>query len=458
MKRTLCYLKQIALLVLISLLTIQCEDDNLSAEEKERKVVRQFSWNLMSTNYLWSAEMPDKDYKKDEDPKTFFKSLLHEKDKWSLITDDAESLKKSISGIHKSFGYELVFIKDQNSRVYGVITFVYSNSPASAKNLKRGDVIMKVNGEEIKESNFRELFYGDNINISLGTLQNNTIYDLNKSVSLSSIELNIDPFHAKKIIEQSGKKIGYLHFTSFLNSYTEKLPEIMSYYNGVDEFILDLRYNGGGSVFHAMHFASYFAPKDEQGKVFLKQIYNEKLDEHYKKTEGENYNIGYLPKNENSFDLNRIFILTTKNSASASELIINCLKPSMAVIQVGDTTHGKYAASVTIEPKDYGYSGIDNWALQPIISRVANKLDNTDFYNGFAPQPNNKIEDGADDYNYPLGDIRESYLAHTLGLINPAVSSTLKSAEKRSNFKKIGYINYIDERVRNKMFVDLKVK
>ncbi len=133
-------------------------------------------------------------------------------------------------------------------------------------------------------------------------------------------------------------------------------------------------------------------------------------------------------------NLDKIHIITGTGTASASELSITGLKPYMDVITVGETTYGKYTASITLKPEDYyvnesTYADFDNWAVQPIILRYANSQGVTDFKDGFAPDI--AVEDDLFSPT-PLGDKTEALLKATIEDITGTEIVAKKSAKVRN--------------------------
>jgi C-terminal processing protease CtpA/Prc len=180
----------------------------------------------------------------------------------------------------------------------------------------------------------------------------------------------------------------------------------------VNELILDFRYNPGGSVSTATLLASLIAPADvvANEEVFIKYIWNDIINDYWVNEEGEeseNLIIKFLNAGQN-LNLNRLYVLTSDNTASASELVINGLRPYMDVIMVGDTTHGKYTASITLHDEEKSF----NWAIQPIVLKTANINNETDYRDGLVPD---HLAD--DDYFAPLGSLEEDRLATAISLI-----------------------------------------
>ena len=180
------------------------------------------------------------------------------------------------------------------------------------------------------------------------------------------------------------KKIGYLAYTQFErgktdddSSYDDKLKELSgSYFTGVDEFVLDLRYNNGGLLSSAVLLCTMFEPASVVGKLLGYLKYNDKTSpiKEYIYT-GKDI-LGSTGKN---LDLKTIYILVSNNTASASEMVINCLRPYMNVVVIGEQTEGKNVGSVTYTSDD------KKWEMHPIVCQIYNSQDYTDYVSGFSP-------------------------------------------------------------------------
>lgn len=121
--------------------------------------------------------------------KTFFNKLLYEKiDKWSFITDDVDELNNYFDGVRVEMGYSLqgYYLEEGSDRVVAFVEYVEPDGPADKAGLKRGDLIVAINGGWITEDNYADLFYDEQLNVGLGTIENGIVYDLNPTVNLVS--------------------------------------------------------------------------------------------------------------------------------------------------------------------------------------------------------------------------------------------------------------------------------
>jgi len=204
--------------------------------------------------------------------------------------------------------------------------------------------------------------------------------------------------------------------------------------------ILDLRYNGGGSVSSSIYLASMIYGTDNT-KVFARSMYNAGLEAYFTQEGGITALDDYFAKTIeatdktpatpiNTLNLKRIYIIVSDNTASASELLINGLRPYMNVVVVGINTVGKYTGSFTI--KDWDENGVVNpnhkFAMQPIVVKYANVDGVTDFVDGLSPTF--KAEEDIANL-LPFGDPNEKLLSVCLADIKgiPVTGMALKSAK-----------------------------
>jgi len=408
----------IAILTLIS----SCQ----SNEEKISIDINSFIWKGMNNVYLWQEEVPVlddnrfkrtrdlEDYVEDfEDHSAFFETLKYQPDvvdKWSWIVDDYVALEEYFSGVRKTTGakIKLHLSAENSSEVYGIVRYVIPGTDAATKNVERGMVFKSVNGTNLTKNNAISLVYNtSSFTINLGTFFYNDITEeveitpTGEDITLVNGEYTENPVFKKEVFEIEGHKIGYLMYNSFTANYDEVLNDaFLDFKNqAITDLILDVRYNGGGSVNTAIYLSGMITGQYE-GSVFTKEIWNSKyqtyLESEYperliNKFTNTMYNDNHTQLN--NLNLEELVVLTTKNSASASELVINALKPYIDVVTIGETTHGKYVASTTIYDApnfDRENANPDHlWAIQPIILKEVNS-EGDYAINGFEPTVNIK--------------------------------------------------------------------
>ncbi len=420
--------------------------------------VNRFVYKDMESYYLWTDMMPDLNYKKQSDPFAFFDSLLYKEDRWSLLTDDYEKLASVYKSTEKAYGYSLAFGKFSNVDAYfSVIEYVYPDTPASKANLKRGDLIVGIDGEDITTDNFLLLVESDQISLQLGVLSNGGI-GLGDEIFLKSETLSLNPVLMKKTIELGDKRVGYLVYNHFYESYLDRLDEALLslHQEQVTDLVLDLRYNPGGELTAARHLCSSLAPLDVVlGKEkLINKHWNEELQEYWEKEKvDDELFVNFKPDVPLRMGLSRIYVLTTGATASASELTITGLDPYMEVIVIGDNTAGKYTGSITIRPKVYKDKEwvvdelIDNWAMQLIVFRYSNSLGYTDFKDGITPDY--FVEDQLLPA-FQLGDPEEPLLGKALALITGEPVLAMKS-KKPVEYTLLGRLYSVNQKYKEKL-------
>ena len=425
-------------------LEIEIADDCSGTYDGEKYFrVHQFIWESLNELYLWQAEVDDLSdnikpvgssaynqlISTNQEPEAFFKSLKHPDDRHSRITSNFEDLENSIKGIDASNGVEFIlFPSGTGNGVLGVVTHILENSDAFSKDIKRGDVFMGVNGELLSFSNFYGLLYGDQISYTLNMANKiGTGFSLNgKNIDLTKEDnFQTNPIQVNKVIQMGGKKIAYLMYTQFSQGFDKELNSVFSEFKseGVDELILDLRYNRGGLTKTALYLSGMITGQFT-GQIFSQKIWNKKVTDYYESIDSTDWMKDLFVSEMddktviNSLNLNRVYIITSSNSASASEMLINGLSPFINVIQLGEATYGKNVGGLAVV-----YDYIDNtnrtinpdhsYAISPITFRVANSEGFSDYANGLKPSDGFELTEDVLNMGV-LGDTNEPLLALSL--------------------------------------------
>jgi carboxyl-terminal processing protease len=382
------------------LLVVSCRKDNndLPKDEETQKKIEVSKWlyDWMKDVYFWNETFPGTiNVEEKTDPEAFFYELTYDpEDKWSYITDDWKSLESELSGTPVSMGYSPAFgIFSGTGRVFILVEYVYPASPAHAAGLKRGDIILTINGEYMDSTNYYDLYSQSTYTAGLGVYANNTISLSGKTIPMTASSFNADPLIFDSVYTIADKKIGYMVYTEFINGdndqYHASLDRLFDLYksSGVSDVIIDLRYNPGGEIDASGYLASALAPYSvvSSSSTFVTFLYNKELQSYYEKKEGaESKNLIYkFPANSHNLDLSHVYFLTTYYSASASEMLMVGLRPYMDVSIVGERTYGKYTGMWVIY--DFNKPPAHNWAILPIVLKYANSLGYTDFKNGLEP-------------------------------------------------------------------------
>ncbi|MFY0686773.1 MAG: hypothetical protein JXQ90_06390 [Cyclobacteriaceae bacterium] len=423
------------LLLMLLIGTFACNDDEPITIVQDP--VNNFFWNSMNSWYFWQDEVQPlaDDISQAEkanflnqfsSPYALFEELRHEEDRFSWIVEDYEALNNLFQGITESFGYEFGLVRLQGDSVVGYVQYVIPGSPADQSGLKRGDLFYAVNDEVLTAGNYQRLLYSNpTYSLSLGSLDNGKITAKNQTPVITAIQLEENPVHMAKVIEFENKRIGYLVYNGFTHTYHAELNAAFGLFKeqNIDELVIDFRYNPGGSIYTAMHLGSLIYGNGTGQQTFCKLLYNTKRSESnlvlpfVNQMDVINGDYESLSQeNLNELFLDRVYILTGSGTASASELVIAGLLPYMDVKVVGAVTRGKNEGSRTLydSPKsDYTEKESSNllhkWALQPIVTKLANSEDWSDYSTGFVPD----VEVNEADYIaniLPLGDPEEPLL------------------------------------------------
>jgi C-terminal processing protease CtpA/Prc len=203
-------------------------------------------------------------------------------------------------------------------------------------------------------------------------------------------------------LDSAQGKVGYLVVNRFLGTTEAELRNAFAILRAeaVSDLVLDLRYNPGGLNDTAALLGSLIAGEARAGQRFMLAEYN------------ANYQIMnseiQFTNEPGSLALDRIVVITSVATASASELVINGLLPFLEVGLVGERTGGKPVGSLTWEFCDQ--------ALTPVTFRMVNADGDGDYYEGFAPNCA-----AVDDLLKPLGDPSEARLAAALSWLQSGV-------------------------------------
>lgn len=421
----------------------------------ETTLVNKFIEAYVKDAYLWTSTIDWSTVSPEEetDPFKFLEKLRYkEEDKWSMLTDNREELTGQLEGISTTFGYQLLFgrYSDAPEYVYGIILYVYPDSPAEKAGLKRGDFIIGKDFGDITEDNYMDLYNASSLVLQTAVYsQEIEGLIINPVMAYIAAEsMYEDPVNTYKVIEKGANKIGYLCYTDYVIESEKRLQEVFMEFKsqGVTDVVLDLRYNTGGFAQTSCVLSSILAPASAvKGKeIFLSQEWNDAYTAYYKKNKYDTNEYFTDTLNVN-MDLSRLFVLTSDYTASASEATIIGLQPYTDVVLVGDTTYGKYCGATLYSPAAWDnkkeewvlVEEIENWGLYLTIYRFANKEGITSFTGGLLP--NIAVEE---DYLslYPFGDERDPLLAEAISRITGEPVVKARSATSTQTFKTLNNI------------------
>jgi len=347
-------------------------------------------YDLMQYAYLWNNRMPTVKLSDYSGPKEILEALRYKPvDIYSFVmTWDEFSafMSGSVQGMHG------ITLSLDTADVVRVVN-LYKNSDLWPKGVRRGWIVKKVNGTElapifINAVATRDWSAYDNlmgpatvglINTFLFKKPDGT--EVTYSSTKSSFTVNSVP--AYDVIDLPSGKTGYLCFDSFIDPAEGELNEVFAFFkaNNVTDLIIDLRYNGGGDLDRAQQLTSLVMGAADTTKICYKLKYNSTVSADWNQT----YK---FTKTASPLGLDRVVFITSRSTASASEVVISSLKPYISVSLVGDTTYGKpvgmniwgYPFPTTGTPEP-----IYKYAFAPITFEYVNASDWGGFYDGIVP-------------------------------------------------------------------------
>ena len=343
----------------------QC--DNLSQ--------KQFVWDVLNDSYLWADKMPATvNLASYNSPEDVLQQLRYQpSDRYSFIMSESDYNNFFEAGIAIGLGYSSVVNDAQDGYQ---VRYVYEGSPAWQLGLRRGDLITHLNdrpAEDIARAladgnqTWDDIIGPKNAGISVA-IRWQTPAGENLNGTAVKAELVTNTVHGSQIIETAVGKVGYFAFTAFTEPAAAELERTFAELSaaGIDELVVDLRYNGGGRTSTANRLSSEIGQEHTRGQIFTHFEHNAA----YRHQDSQVEFLAAL----SSLELSRVTVLTTEESCSASEMTINALRPFMEVVTIGGTTCGK-----PIGMYNHAFCGK---VLLPIEFQVTNALRQGDYFDG----------------------------------------------------------------------------
>ncbi|MEM1257209.1 MAG: S41 family peptidase [Bacteroidota bacterium] len=478
-------MKKILVIFLLGIFLYSCDNDddgiqngNTPDPTTNDVTVQNFMWQAMNLWYFWQDQVPDladtrfstdQEYteflQSENDPETFLRSLLFQDDRFTFWNEDFEVLLNSLSGISRNNGLQFFIIdltEDDTNNLFGFVRNVIPGSDAANKGMQRGDVFYAVDGQILTADNFNELLFGDNATytLSIGELDvaNRLVLPTVEEITLTKEEnFQEDPIRLATTLDINGQKIGYLMYRQFNSNFNGELNDAFGQFvaDGVTDLVLDMRYNGGGSVNTSRLLASMIYGTNTND-LYIRQRWNSKIQPQISDENLNDFfaNVVRIPDpndpdetiNEplNSLNLNRVYVLGTDRTASASELVMNGLDPYIEVIHIGSTTRGKNEFSISLvdnpdnsfiysSSTEAGINPENRWIIQPLVGRNENAVGFFDYTAGFPPD----VALDEDVFNLgTFGDPNEPMLARAI----EAITNASSKATSQSRFQEpLGY-------------------
>jgi C-terminal processing protease CtpA/Prc len=382
-------LRHLASLALVCLLACKpAADEGSLPLNEETRAINRYVYDQMQDIYLWNDQIPgDVRPFNYETPSKLLDAMKFRLDRWSyVVKDDGATRRQLTTGESLTYGFLPAADRAQAIRV----GLVYPDSPASEAGLVRGNRIVRVNGQEVAANNFPRLTGTVSLTIAGADGQTREVNVTPRSVNLKSV------IH-REVKQVAGRTVGYLVYQNFTTASQAELDDAFQFFRAqnVADLIIDLRYNPGGFDRTSQHFAGLLAPPGAVGRTYSRYAHNTRYA-----SQNRELKIEAKPVNLN---LRRVFFILTGNSASASEFLVNGLRPFLDVQVVGTRSVGKFFGAPLLEQGGYTFSPI---VFQGVNDRGEN------FPEGIPP-----TFEALDDRTRNFGDERENLLAAVLHFI-----------------------------------------
>lgn len=364
--------------------------------------------------YLWYQMLPNTDPALFASPEAYLEAVRYrplDRDfSYILSLTETEAFYSDSEFIGIGFGSK------RTGRRLLRITQVFPDSPASEAGLARGDYLLTIGGQPVSE-----LLVNGQLNSALGPnevgvrveLTWRTVRGERQSAVVTKRAVTIPTVSDVSVFDLDGLPVGYLQFRNFVQPSKAALNRAFRQFRarGVVDVILDLRYNGGGLVDVGRHLAGLIGGVRTKSKVFVQLLHNDK-------NAFRNLVLRFRDPAA-SADLPRLVVITSRASASASEMLINGLRAFMPVTTVGDATFGKPVGQ-------YGFEFCDK-VLFPVSFEVKNALGEGGYFSGLPADCA-----AVDDLNRQLGDPEEASLAEAFNFLRTGSCSRQAASASRS--------------------------
>jgi len=297
-------------------------------------------------------------------------------DRWSSVGSLVADQQYYGEGKYEGFGFSW---REEGAEMR--MTGVFVGSPAEIAGLERGQTVITLNGRtyaNIVASEGISAFFDNNATVSF---EMRRVDNSSFTAPVTKAIVTIDPVPQVRIMSMGAgvPPVGYMEFRTFISTAHDGIPfdgtgnrDFDSVFGqfiaaGVEDVIIDLRYNGGGLVATAELLGDYLGGFANDGQVFSNTEFNADRAPAYNST-------SYFTRRGNSIDITRFIVIASRSTASASELVTNALIPYADVWIVGDNTYGKPVGQV----------GIDfcEKILRPTSFKTTNANGNGDYFDG----------------------------------------------------------------------------
>lgn len=408
--------KAYSIIFLLIIIVFGCKKETTQEPDSPVNPSVQFTANTFSDLYLWYESMPTVDLTTIATPDDYIDKVRNTKDRWSFTMSYTDMINLLENGVTTGWGIGLGFDNLDALR----ILFVYDNSSMGKAGVRRGWQIKAINGKLISAMSDTE------INTAIGNTSNSFQFIKNDgsetTIQMTKGTIGINSVQYSSVFQRGVKKIGYLVFSDFLGSSIKELNTAFNTFSsqGVTDMVLDIRYNGGGTLDCADSLVAMLAGKPHKGKLYNTLSYNNK---HIR----SGYS-SFIGLKNNSQQLDKLVVITTSSTASASELLISGLKPYLNMKLIGSTTHGK--------PVGMNIQGDTklNIAVAPISFRNINSAGYSDYFDGIPVDYT--VSDNA---NQDWGELTDKCLSAALNYISTGTIGVVPVSKSAMITRKIIY-------------------
>lgn len=365
--------------------------------------------DVLSDLYLWYQFLPGVNPASYPSPESYLDAVRYRPidTSYSYITSAAANNAFYSDSQFIGFGFG-----QQTSDGQMTVLQVFEDSPAMEAGLARGHRIVEINGQTVSA-----LVAAGTIGSAFGASEVGVAADIvfvtregeRRQAHMVKRLVTIPTVSLTSAVDVDGRRVGYVFFRNFVRPSVAALDTAFAALREarVSELVLDLRYNGGGLVDVAVHLASLIGGSTTAGQLLATYSHNDRNAARNKTLRFESV--------DQPLGLSRVVVITTRSSASASELIINALRPYLPVVVVGDATYGKPVGQ-------YGITFCDK-VVAPVAFSLLNALGEGHYYDGIAPTCV-----AADDPGHDLGDPQEASLLEALTYVRTGACSPASAA------------------------------
>jgi hypothetical protein len=406
-----------------------CEEEKVEPNggEESNPATRYFS-DLMDAWYYWYQEIPDVDPANFDSPEALLEEIRYEEDRWSYITSYEAFQQYYDEGAYTGYGFGSKWDDTDTLRV----TFVFEDSPLQQENISRGWAITHVNGDPVTtDENINELLGANEVGVTneftfVSPGAKDTV-----EASFDKKEVAMNTVLMDTVINRNNTKIGYFVLKSFIGKTPDELTETFRTFasEGIDELVIDLRYNGGGTLSASRFLGEFVIPEGDVGSEYVSITHNDKR--------AENHDTTHVFQEDSlgvSLGLSRAYFITTQSTASASEALINGLEPYMDVYLVGQDTYGKPVGM-------YAFTDDANqYAFVPVSFSLMNAEGVADYFDGLPVDGS-----AADGIRYPFASGQEASFQQVLHHIENGSFDVTKAAYPVRPVNRVDYNSLRDE-------------